>query len=338
MVQLGIFVFGYTLRPRFSSLAPFTRPRFRVVYPAERSLMLWTIFIYYCVIAIVAVTGINLLGFFVNCGDEPALVDQMTVSQKFTALTLVLLVSVGFGPVLLPFMIFPMWTAWKEGSKESEYWIRIKEEHVRMSLDSMHEANVNPELAEHFETQSEAPLALGYQHLGDVWVKPQEPYQSKTRLLLHPDGIAFADVGRTIDLHYCQILSFLDDGTVLATVDVKAGPLFKKLSTPKHRYYIQCLPDMEIEELLAKHEQLLKQMSLEAGVGIRTITDTNWKALYHYHNDRYGQLNHELDGGDPVGYDVVFPAANDETMVANRQLNRSSNESLECVGSDNPRA
>ena len=299
-------------------------------FTAERSLMLWTIFVCYCVIAQVFVTGVNLLGLFAKCGDEPSAVEQMSISQNCAALASVLAISVIFGPVLLPFMISLMWTAWKEGPKESEYWIRIKNQHVRLSLDSLHEANIGPELAEHFETQSEAPLALGYHHLDDVWVKPQEPYQSKARLFLHPDGIAFADVGRTMDLHYCQILSFLDDGTVLSTIPMETVQFFKKISTPKHRYYVQCLPGAETEELLAKHEQLLRQISLEAGVGIRTITDTDWKAHYHYHNDQYGQLNHELDEGDPVGYEVVFPTASNETAVANGHANHSNNESLAC--------
>ena len=278
------------------------------------------------------VTGLNLLGLIAKCGDEPSAVEQMSMSQNCVALITVLVIGVVFGPALLPFMISSTWQAWKEEPQESDCWIRIKKQHVQLSLDSLHKANVDLELAEYFETQSEAPLALGYQHLDDVWVKPQVPYQSKARLLLHPNGIAFAEVGRTMDWHYCQIWSCLDDGTVLSTIPMQAVPFLKRISTPEHRYYVQCLPGAEIEELLATHEQFLKQISLESGVGIRTVTAPDWKVHYHYCNDRYGQLNHELDGGDPVGYDVVFPVASNETAVANRHATLSSDTSLDCVG------
>ena len=266
--------------------------------------------------AISVVTGLNLLGLFTKCGDQPSAVEQMSVSQSCVALVISLAIGVIFGPVLLPFMISQMWAAWKESGKVSDYWIGIKNQQVRLSLDPLHEGNIDPELAEHFEAHSLAPLELGYQHLDDVWLKPQAPYQSKARLFLHPDGITFAEVGRTLGSCYCEILSYLDDGTVVSTAPVETNPFFEKISTPAHGYYVQCLPGAEIEELLAKHDQFLKQVSLEAGVGIRAIPNADWKAHYHFHSDRYGQLKHELDGGDPIGYEVVFPAANNEAGVA----------------------
>ena len=297
--------------------------------------MLWTIFVCYCVIAIFVVTGLNLLGLIAKCGDEPSAVEQMSMSQNCVALISVLAIGVIFGPVLLPFMISPMWAAWKEGGKESDYWIGIKNQQVRLSLDPLHQGNIDPELAEHFEAHSVAPLALGYQHLDDIWLKPQKPYQSKGRLFLHPDGIAFADVGRTMDTYYCEILSYLDDGTVVSTAPMNTNSFFKKMSTPKHGYYVQCLPGAEIEELLAKHEQFLRQLSLEVGVGVRTITNADWKAHYHYHNDRFGQLKYELDGGDPLDYEVVFPTASNQAVIASHQPSLAGDDNFDCVGSDN---
>jgi len=288
--------------------------------------MLWTIFVCYCVIAMFVVTWLNLLGLFARDGDQPSAVEQMSMSQNCVALISVLAIGVIFGPVLLPFIISSMWTAGKEVDQESDYWIGIKNQQVRLSLDPLHEGNIDPELAEHFETHSVAPLALGYEHLDDVWLKPQAPYQSKARLFLHPDGIAFAEAGRTLDTYYCEILSYLDDGTVVSTAPVKANPFFKKISTPAHGYYVQCLPGAEIEELLGKHEQFLRQISAETGVGIRTITNADWKAHYHFHSDRYGQLKHELDGADPLDYEVVFPAANNQAVVTNCYSNHSSDE------------
>ena len=297
--------------------------------------MLWTIFVCYCVIAIFVVTGLNLLGLIAKCGDEPSAVEQMSMSQNCVALISVLAIGVIFGPVLLPFMISPMWAAWKECGKESDYWIGIKNQQVRLSLDPLHQGNIDPELAEHFEAHSVAPLALGYQHLDDVWLKPQKPYQSKARLFLHPDGIAFAEAGRTIDTYYCEILSYLDDGTVVSTAPMKTNPFFKKMSTPKHVYYVQCLPGAEIEELLAKYERCLRQISTEAGVGIRKITNADWKAHYHFHNDRFGQLKYELDGGDQIDYEVVFPTASKQAVIASHQSSLGSDENFACVGNDN---
>ena len=107
------------------------------------------------------VTWLNLLGLFARAGDQPSAVEQMSMSQNCVALISVLAIGMIFGPVLLPFIISSMWTAGKEVDQESDYWIGIKNQQVRLSLDPLHEGNIDPELAEHFEAHAVAPLALG---------------------------------------------------------------------------------------------------------------------------------------------------------------------------------
>lgn len=294
--------------------------------------MLWTIFFYYCLFAQCAIVGLIVGGLIAKCGDEPSIIEKLGLLQGTVALAIGLAVGVILGPVLLPFSIPIIRKCWKEMSVESDYWKTIQRQQVRLSLDHLHEGNIDPELLEHFEAQSQAPLALGYEHLDDVWLKPQEPYRSKARLLLHPDGITFVEIGFTMGLYYFEILSYLDDGTVFSSAPVKTNSFFKKISRSEHRYYVQCLPNAEIEELLAKHEQRLRQLSEEAGIGIRSVEKDDWKAHFQYHNDRFGQLKHQLNGGDPIDFEVVFPAVGAQAEFGSHSVAPLKGKSLDCVG------
>ena len=280
--------------------------------------MFWTFLICYVVVAQVVVTGVTLTAVLARCDGDLSVFDQLNSQQRLYSLAVILLVGVFLGPVLFPFHIVQYRKCWTKVTEHSEYWSGIRNEQVRLSLESLHPANIDDDLLEHFDAQSEAPLSLGYQHLDDVWLKPQEPYCSKGRIFLHPDGTVIAEVGCTMGINYCEIVSYLNDGTIVSTAAAETNEFFEKISTEEHRYYIQCLPDSEMDELLAKHGTFLDQISMESNILVRTIPSDEWKTYFQFHSDRFGQLKYELDGGDPIDFEVNFPESNKQSAFSGR--------------------
>ena len=102
-------------------------------------------------------------------------------------------------------------------------------------------------LREHIEDNAPAAQELGYELLGDLWLKP-EPYNSKARLYLHPDGKSFAEIGVTLDTYYCEMISFLQDGTVISTAACEPFDVAAKMK--QHGYVVQFVPEGNLLELL----------------------------------------------------------------------------------------
>ena len=278
--------------------------------------MFWTLLIGYVIFAQVAVIGVTLLGMFAQCDGNASIIQQLNPIQRLNAVAAAILTGIFLGPFLFPFYVSLYQEFWTGVKQDDAYWNGIHNQQVRASLAPLHHANIDDDLQEHFDTQSEAPLALGFTHLDDIWLKPQEPYCSKARVTLHPEGKTIAEIGRTIGINYCELISYLEDGTVVMTAAADNIPFFEKISTPKHRYFIRCLPGQEMDELLAEHDAFLDQIAAETDTPVRTIDHAAWKAYFQYHSDRFAQLKHEVDGADPIDFEVEFPTANTATRSA----------------------
>lgn len=271
--------------------------------------MIWYLIVGYVVVSqILVVGGLAFTLFGNNCVEEEEQVQPGSIRGVLAKIILILAGFV-FAPILAPVLCYLWRRCSQEISEEIEYWNSVQQSHYDMRLDPLHNDNLNDELRVYFEEQSAAPLALDYQLLGDFWMK-DEPFNSKARIFLHPQGHTFAETGNTLDVDYCEILSFLDDGSVVSSANCDPLDIHDELA--EHRYYVECYPGLEMVELLEKHEQLLSTTQEQTEIAVRKIPVEQWKDYFHYHNRRFGEIKFLIGKATESPSDVDFPASESE--------------------------
>ena len=197
----------------------------------------------------------------------------------------------------------------QEINEEIEFWNSVQQSHYDLRLDPLHNDNLSEELRDYFDKQSLAPLALEYQLLGDFWMK-DEPFNSKARIFLHPQGHTFAEIGITLDVEYCEIFSFLEDGSVVSSANCETLDIHHELA--EHRYHVECFPGLEMSELLEKHESLLTKAQQQPGIAVRPIPAEHWKEYFHYHNRRFGEIKFLIGKATESPSETDFPESGSE--------------------------
>lgn len=285
--------------------------------------MIWYVLFGYLVVAEISVLAVVTTNFF--SGSCPA-VEELRREQTeeighvqfaiFYFLTPILT-----APLTFPVMVYAYFLCRREIDAEAAYWNDVKESYSDLSLDPLHPCNVDEDLLRHFEDQSECLVALGYQSLGDVWLKEEPPFHSKGRFWLDPEQTTLTEIGRTIDTHYCELTSFLDDGSVITSVTCESTDLFEQMKD--HGYFFACCPQASMEELVGIHNDLMQRASGQTGLSVRRIAPGQWKAYLLYSNRRFAQVAFELGEKQECPDQVVFPAAEPSQAAATKEPVRS---------------
>ena len=152
-------------------------------------------------------------------------------------------------------------------------------------------------------------MAKDYRLIGDFWMKG-EPFNSKARIFLHPQGETFVEIGNTLDTDYCEMLTFLDDGSVISTAN--CDPLDMQKELAEHGYHVQCHPGMQLAEMMNKHDEFLASIQQHTGTDIRPIPFTRWQEYFHYHNRRFGEIKFLIGKGIEAPENAEFPASDSE--------------------------
>lgn len=177
--------------------------------------------------------------------------------------------------------------------------------HRPLLLDPLHEGNIPVELENYLDEQTPAAADCQFELLGDYWLKG-EPINSKARLFIANDHTAFAEIGIILEALYCEAISFLTDGTIIATAN---GEPFSKMDAfARHGCHIQMLPQAGIYDVIQAHREFAVQIAETTGLEIQPIDRDDWKLFYRYHNQRFSQIKFELgELSDPPAVELTFP-------------------------------
>jgi hypothetical protein len=282
--------------------------------------MFWSLFVGYCVVCQIVVAGFLLLAWFNGCESESAeRLKELPEGKRVFAIGVVVVLAFCAAPIVAPLCLYLFKVAWKACSAEAEYWTDLRQNHTEMSLEPLREENIDEQLSEHIDQQASAAEALGYDKLGDFWLKP-EPYNSKARLYLHPDGHTFAEIGVTLDTYYCELISFLEDGSVVSSAACE--PFDEASEMKSHGYVIQFVSDGGMLDLLEAHTPFLNATCEEFGKTTAKITLDDWKDFFRYHDRHFAEVQHAIGDGNLPETPAEFPgfAGSDETNSVQPEL------------------
>lgn len=267
------------------------------------SMLLYILLGYYCLSALIIVSLMMFCLYGGQCEWANEYRQRMNGWKSHCLVFLVLLIG---SPIFLPLLISRMPGIWRECAEEAEYWQEIRSEFKPLSLEPLHSANVDNELREFFDRQSECLEALGYSHLGEVWIKDSEPQWSKGKFWLSPSQDHIAEIMQVFDTQSCEITSFLEDGSVVSTASCQSADFFRQM-TP-YGYFIHCHPGFDMDELVAAHLKRLEEC-VGCGNQLRRIEPDQWKDYLRYSSRRFAEVSYEIDGTTEVPDEIVFPEA-----------------------------
>ena len=247
--------------------------------------MIWYLIIGYVALSQILVVGGLAFSLFGNACPQEEELEQPSLRQRILSRSILLLAGFLFAPILAPVFFYLWRRCSQEIGEEIEFWNSVQQSHYDLRLDPLHDDNLSEELRAYFDEQSAAPLAQDYQLLGDFWMK-DEPFNSKARIFLHPDEYVFAEIGYTLEVNYCEMLSFLEDGSVVSSANCE--PLDIQPELGEHGYHVECHPGIELAEMMERHEALLASVQQQTGVTVRSIPAARWREYFHYHNRRFG--------------------------------------------------
>ena len=266
--------------------------------------MPWNFLVGYWLLSQVTVGGCIAFSWKV-CEDFP-LRDQfkeMSLRNRVWLLSIFGVLNCFLAPLLLPWLTWSLVSEYRRELTEARELQRTFKELV---LDPLHECNIPKNLMEYIEEHTEAPIALGYENLGDYWLK-HEPFNSKARLFLDADRTTFVEIGITLDTLYFEANSFLMDGTAIATAS--CHPFKQATKFAERHYHVNFVPDADMSELILAHTAALNKLAQEKNVEVCQIPRDDWQPYYRYHNQRYGQIRFELGEIDHPPRNSRFPAA-----------------------------
>jgi hypothetical protein len=251
--------------------------------------MIWQILFIYCVVAELVFFCWIWSSFDPKSESLTSVCDISKLSpfQKFRFYAVCCLMMAIAAPFALPVMVYFLIKCYRAARVEHEEKYGY---HLEMSLEPLHVSNVPEDLAVYIEEHLPAATGMKFEMLGDYWLKG-EPYNSKARIFLNEDLTCFAEIGVVIDTLYCELISFLEDGSMIGTGS--CPPFCKPYSREKNGYYINLIGHADMLETIESHMEFLAEVSQRAGQAVQRISRENWKEFYHYHNHKYGQIQFE---------------------------------------------
>jgi len=267
--------------------------------------MFWTVLIGYVLVSQVFVCS-ALIGSYLFCpaSEESSAIQRLVEQRQWLGLLLGGVGTLVLAPVLCPLMIRCMFIK----TDEEKYWTSIQRSYQEISLDPVHELNMDEELLAFIDENSEGLLSVGYESLGDCWIKSFEPFNSKGRFFLSPDGYTVAEIARTMNTLYFEFTSFLDDGSVISSAKVNSIKPFQKMAA--YDFFIDGSQDAEIEELIASHQKFVQEKSVNKEQAVRVMTADSWRSYIKYSCERMAVISVELGDKDEGPESCVFPEPN----------------------------
>ena len=268
--------------------------------------MIWNLILCYVLVTQAVTLLIVGAAYFFSSGCEH--VESLKAANQGIKLPLLLLaVTVLGAPFFFPFIIKSFFDAMRESKAESDYWNGVRREFKALSLEPLHPENVGQELRNHIDAQSECLNALGYQHLGEVWIKDTKPQMSKGSFWLSPDQSTMAEITSMFEgLCFCEVSSYLEDGTVVSTANCESSPVFSKIK--KYGFFVSCHLGLEMDQLLIAHKEHLATVVEEVGQPVRPIEVEIWKEYCRFQNRRFAEVVQNFEKDVVVPDEIVFPS------------------------------
>lgn len=204
-------------------------------------------------------------------------------------------------PFAVPIMLVCVVVCYRQAVAEHRELSRMFQE---LLLDPLHPLNMPEELGAHIEEHMPAATAMGFESLGDYWLK-DAPYNSKGRVLLSADHLAFAEIAVTLDTYYCELVSFLEDGSMVGTGNVAAHQNMDHMEAKG--WYANLIGEADMLQTIESHLKFAEDVSNRTNLRLRKISRENWKDYYQYHNQKYGQVRYELGETDTPPVKCEFP-------------------------------
>jgi hypothetical protein len=189
------------------------------------------------------------------------------------------------GPFLFPYLLY---MCFRDSLADESPSCRISNRTYRpLLLDPVHQYNFAPDIWDHFETEQPAFTAHNFQTLGEFLVKGP-PIKIEARLLLHPTGNCLAEVGVAEDFPYIELISFLEDGSVISTSN---GPRISIESQLAEKgYFLKSLPNLDSLELMDQHDFQIQLAASMRRSDLREVPEADWKTYFRYHNQKLGNI------------------------------------------------
>lgn len=279
--------------------------------------MIWYFLLGYVLFVEVFVIGSALIAWFSDSSEIQELTGGNRRSKAILFGITVLTAPFTF-PILLPKIIAACRAENAAIDAENSYWEDIRHEFKPLSLEPLHEGNVDPQLREHFETQSECLERLGYEHLGEVWIKDSDPQWSKGKFWLSPDRTMLAQITVVFGTMSLEVVSFLEDGSVIDSANCQSAPNFTPMQA--HNFFVRCDTDVEMDELVRNHAGFVGEIVERVGAKVREMDARSWKDYLRYETHRFAEVMNKIDGKTIVPDEIVFPQTNaarvEKTSVA----------------------
>ena len=230
--------------------------------------------------------------------------EQMTPRQRLISQFLFWALAVLLAPIFAPVILFSL----HREVGTPRYWKDVRATHYELTFEPVHTCNIPDEFAEHIQRESTILESLGYHSLGTWWMKP-EPFNSQLSCFLHPEGISIAEIGVTLGIHFCEISSYLEDGSTIVTVNCES---FRVGKFTKRGFHINFCTGQDMADLVDAHQAFLQEVANEQQQVVRVMSQSDWKEYVIYHNRRFSQIKHEL-GECPDLVECIFPPRSMQT-------------------------
>lgn len=251
-------------------------------------------------------TAIVALGFIFFDKNPPefAKIGNQQKPKSFADGLQIVLKYLLLAPIVTPYLLYKQSQAMDWAKAEQEKWHKINRTFYEMSLEPQTRNDIDDDLWAFWQEPTVVLVGKGYQNLGDFRTK-DEPIPGVARFFLSPDGTELVSVGEVLETRYFEVESYLEDGSVVSTANAEPIPLFGEIQP--HCYFVQSLPDAELDEVLDRHADFLTQKSAWNSAGVRRMATEHWQDYARYSNRRMGQIKYELGSADAPPEDCEFP-------------------------------
>jgi len=154
--------------------------------------------------------------------------------------------------------------------------------------------------------QSEALCSLGFQPIGAWHAATNASFKTYATCFLHPQGHCFVQVLQASNVHAIEIMSYLDDGSIIDSSNVDfPEDYFSDLA--KLGLLVQISPKADLAALLSLHCSTIQPVVNDPNVGLRKLTADNWRDYACYTKHFHNQCDFELGKKDKQPAPFYFP-------------------------------
>ena len=191
------------------------------------------------------------------------------------------------------------------------FWEIIKNKKIlRTCYDPVWEPadleKLRPDYKLYLSKQSEPLLKQGFQSEG-TWLASVNPsFGTHATCFLHPQGHFIVEILQVPDFCGIEIISFLDDGSIIETSNAQIGENYFDSVAP-YGFLVQISRTAEINQLLALHTSAIQPAIDGETVGLRKLSNRNWRDYACYTLNFFNQCCFEVGKKDNPPASFRFP-------------------------------